>query len=74
MPSQEPPVLMDNNPAYNPVIFLASEELSSSDVAGTDTYEAVDQRSELVNIVPNPSYQQQRKGDTLIDERWSNTH
>ena len=56
--SQQPLVPMDSNPAYNPVISLATEELPPSHVPQTDIYEAVGQSSEPVNIAPNPSYQQ----------------
>ena len=49
---------MNNNPAYSPVYSLTAEEFPSSDMTGTDTYEAVDQGSAPVNTAANPSYQQ----------------
>ena len=49
---------LTNNPAYTPVHSLAAEEFPSSDMAGTDTYEFVNQSSAPANNTDNPSYQQ----------------
>ena len=56
MSSQEP--LVNDSLTYNTVCSLASDELHSSSVTGTDMYEALYQSSAPANTAPNNSHQQ----------------